>query len=300
MPKGVKSLLESENMQETTQFVFYGKVKLVLRAFYPEKIDYLPQYDALEVGREKSKLWNFLSSRGKSIDASVQQALQAFMSSLLQNRFVLYCLMKSSKNKKGPTNREIAAHWATHESECGLSVDWAEAHERCWGCGYECKLEQCHIIPNSRGGSNQPENLVLLCKRCHRQAPNISDPRYMWIWLRANASGMYDSAHLARATFEFYVMFGRKPFEGMVPEGLEKAMDRVMEIFRSTVVHYGESYRNPVTEACIFARVEELVTGVHPEPQEGSWLDRNFGIFSGNKRQEVFNQADSRCDRDVL
>ncbi len=33
------------------------------------------------------------------------------------------------------TIAEAVDYWSRHQSECGLSVDWAEAHERCWRCG---------------------------------------------------------------------------------------------------------------------------------------------------------------------
>src|SRR5262249_7661154 len=66
------------------------------------------------------------------------------------------------------------------EDECGLGVDWSEAEERCWRCGYKSSLQKCHIVPDSLGGAARPSNLVLLCCRCHREAPNVADPRFMW------------------------------------------------------------------------------------------------------------------------
>lgn len=82
------------------------------------------------------------------------------------------------------THREIVEYWAARESDAGLGVNWSEAETRCWRCGYEGRLERCHIVPSALGGADEPHNLVLLCKRCHREAPNVADPRYMWIWLR--------------------------------------------------------------------------------------------------------------------
>ena len=38
---------------------------------------------------------------------------------------------------------------------------------RCQECGYYKHLEVHHIIPRSKGGSDDPENLVTLCQRCH-------------------------------------------------------------------------------------------------------------------------------------
>lgn len=38
---------------------------------------------------------------------------------------------------------------------------------RCKECGYYKHLEVHHIIPKSKGGSDDEENLVTLCQRCH-------------------------------------------------------------------------------------------------------------------------------------
>lgn len=42
------------------------------------------------------------------------------------------------KNKRKPiktTKKEIVDYWTSKQEETGLSVDWAEADERCWRCG---------------------------------------------------------------------------------------------------------------------------------------------------------------------
>jgi 5-methylcytosine-specific restriction endonuclease McrA len=65
---------------------------------------------------------------------------------------------------------------SAREDECGLGVDWADARNRCWRCGREARLELCHIVPASRDGLRKSSNLVLLCKRCHKEAMNVSDP----------------------------------------------------------------------------------------------------------------------------
>ncbi|MDK3157118.1 HNH endonuclease signature motif containing protein [Kamptonema cortianum] len=186
------------------------------------------------------------------------------------------------------TNREIASYWATQEDECGLAVDWAEAHERCWRCGYKGRLQKCHIIPKSRNGSYSIDNLVLLCRRCHREAPNIGEKRYMWIWLRSNAFPFYNFSLYYRAIVEFEHMFGRRPFEGMGEDAISKARDEVIKIFDSTIVHWGEGRRNPSTLACIFAKIEESLTGLHPTPRSKSWLEDV--IFPPQKR---LNQKDN-------
>lgn len=47
-----------------------------------------------------------------------------------------------SKREPIKTTKEaIISYWAKHQDECGLSVDWAEAGERCWRCGCERSLD---------------------------------------------------------------------------------------------------------------------------------------------------------------
>lgn len=40
-------------------------------------------------------------------------------------------------------------------------------HFRCQECNYYKHLEVHHIIPKSKGGKDNPENLITLCQRCH-------------------------------------------------------------------------------------------------------------------------------------
>ena len=44
-------------------------------------------------------------------------------------------------------------------------------------------LNRCHIIPHSLGGEDKPENLFLLCERCHKKAPDINVPRCFLKWV---------------------------------------------------------------------------------------------------------------------
>lgn len=38
----------------------------------------------------------------------------------------------------------------------------------CFGCGRKSQLTRHHIVPKRSGGGNEPENIVILCRRCHR------------------------------------------------------------------------------------------------------------------------------------
>ena len=78
--------------------------------------------------------------------------------------------------------------------------DWGEPC--CWACGWYKNdradygvaamkdplsswdkanwLERCHIVPHMLGGSNDASNLVLLCKKCHKAAPDTKRSRHMF------------------------------------------------------------------------------------------------------------------------
>jgi hypothetical protein len=127
------------------------------------------------------------------------------------------------------THEDIVEYWSARETECGLGVDWAEAHERCWPCGYKAGLDRCHIIPESLDGRNDPSNLVLLCGRWHREAPNVRDARFMWIWLRASCAPFYDTYRATRGVQEFERIFGREPFGG--PEFKDTERERAQTCF---------------------------------------------------------------------
>jgi hypothetical protein len=159
--------------------------------------------------------------------------------------------------------REIVDYWSRRESECGLGIDWAEAHERRWRCGYRSALQRCHVIPSALGGPDDPSNLVLLCGRCHREAPNVQDPRFVWIWLRATCVPFYDLYWTVRGAQEFEKMFQRRPFSGPEFEGIDR--DQVKQLLgkemEKATIHFGEGRLNPATIVCIFARIEERLTG---------------------------------------
>lgn len=55
------------------------------------------------------------------------------------------------------------------------------------------KLYKCHIIPDSLGGKDKPENLFLMCDECHRLSPDTDNPKNFlrWIYRRREESGYF-------------------------------------------------------------------------------------------------------------
>lgn len=153
------------------------------------------------------------------------------------------------------SKKEIVEYWFSIVDECGLSVDASEAHERCWRCGYKQSLERCHIIPNSLGGEDKSSNLVLLCKRCHLENPNIADKEIMWDWLRAYGSPFYDTFWVRQGMKEYEFIYGKSLEEEFVKRGItdiNNFNDILKEQMNETTYHFGHPYLNSATLAGVF------------------------------------------------
>jgi len=156
-------------------------------------------------------------------------------------------------------HRDIVDYWASHQDECGLSVDWAEAEKLCWRCAHKRLLQRCHIVPRALGGTEDPCNLVLLCAQCHSEAPNVNDAEFIWEWLRAHAVPFYGTYWQLRGIREYELMYGEKPFIGIEnpEEALEKCREIGMGIMRKTSTHWGQGKLNPATWAWVYRQVDQ-------------------------------------------
>lgn len=92
---------------------------------------------------------------------------------------------------------EIIAYWLERVYEGDMGVDWCDADARCWRCGtaHSSPLQRCHIIPACEPflGKDEPSNLVLLCARCHAEAPSCTDSSAMWAWIKRTSKPLYDT-----------------------------------------------------------------------------------------------------------
>ena len=105
---------------------------------------------------------------------------------------------KRTRKRGAPSRMKIVGYWLGEGTFDNLFEDEAG----CFACGAEfsaiadvrkvsvearwkaCRLETAHLVPFASGGSNQVSNLVLLCVRCHREAPMIgtsAQPMVDWI-----------------------------------------------------------------------------------------------------------------------
>lgn len=170
-------------------------------------------------------------------------------------------------NKRAPIKTpisEVIAYWEKRVDECGLSVDWAEADSHCWRCGHEKDLERCHIVPDSLGGKDEPSNLVLLCKRCHAEGPNVIDPEIMWDWIKAYGVPFYGSFWFVRGRKEYQFVYGKTisqeladifMYVGIAPdskEAVEVTKSCMQEMCQQASFHFGQPYFNTATLAGLF------------------------------------------------
>ncbi len=159
---------------------------------------------------------------------------------------------------------EIIDYWKKHVDECGLSVDWAEADSHCWRCGCEKDLERCHIVPDSLGGKDEPANLVLLCKRCHAEGPNVTDPEIMWDWIKAYAVPSYETFWSVRGMKEYQFVYHKTISQELTDilacagvasdskETMEMVEECTHEMCRQASFHFAQPYFNTATVAGIF------------------------------------------------
>lgn len=158
--------------------------------------------------------------------------------------------MAKRENIKTKIN-EIVSYWETKVYEGDLSIDFSEAHERCWRCGYEKKLERCHIVPHSLGGKDTPSNFVLLCKRCHIDNPNVSDPEIMWDWLKAYKCVFYDTFWVLQGMIEYQKIYGITFEEELVNRNIDEktSITILKKQFKKASIHFGNPEFNVATIA---------------------------------------------------
>ena len=86
------------------------------------------------------------------------------------------------------THRAIARAWLAT-----FVIDLGEPS--CMACGSIRKkwrdLERAHLVPKALGGTDVPENIVLLCNRCHHDAPDYVDPSFMIEWIKARPANPF-------------------------------------------------------------------------------------------------------------
>lgn len=143
-------------------------------------------------------------------------------------------------------------------------------------------LERAHIIPKSRGGTDDPSNFVLLCSQCHHENPNYAGPRaveFYQLWLDsvpeapdrlwADFLGHSASSELERKEAVFKAFFGegdgasvcQSKLNEMVEAYKTNDRDKIEEhkkVSDDAVMHWGGTGMNFAT---ILSIIKALVEG---------------------------------------
>ena len=78
------------------------------------------------------------------------------------------------KKRKMPSRNAIAAFWSD-------KLDYIDS-ENCFACHWGGGLERCHITARCNGGSDNVDNLHVLCLECHKASEHIEGKEY-FAWL---------------------------------------------------------------------------------------------------------------------
>lgn len=143
-------------------------------------------------------------------------------------------------------------------------MDWAEAEDHCWRCGCERHLQRCHIIPHALGGKDEPSNIVLLCRRCHADGPNVTDPEIMWDWIRSYSVPFYNTFWSLKGMQEYRHIYGSgfmDDFQKIVRASEKKFTEKQIETILQqnfeglkgeASIHFGQPYFNDATMAGLY------------------------------------------------
>lgn len=97
-----------------------------------------------------------------------------------------------SQRRKMPTVATIKRTWARWLIRVGKIKSVAEAdRDFCWVCGFDdgMPMERAHILARSAGGNDTPDNIHMLCGRCHAESEWISGGLYfLWFMADTNAA----------------------------------------------------------------------------------------------------------------
>lgn len=141
--------------------------------------------------------------------------------------------MKKRRDKM-PSRLQIAAAWLKSTDPRDREVVYefgstAEECNQCWRCGGGpgCNgIERCHIVAHCSGGSVDPLNLVLLCRRCHERQPDGMDRETQLKWICRGDS----LAEMEAACESIFTAAGTTSLEFVSTHG-DKSVEVIREMY---------------------------------------------------------------------
>lgn len=136
---------------------------------------------------------------------------------------------------------------------CGFDAVGCDVSAEGWDGWEAAALDRCHLIPRALGGDESPANLVLLCRRCHRDAPNVGDPTYMLRWIAERES------HFAHMWAFIGSVYERAGLRSTIDTFSNAELDQSNRVFRDLLRHWTGSHGGYMTDATLEAAMLESV-----------------------------------------
>lgn len=114
---------------------------------------------------------------------------------------------------------------------CNSKLIKARDNFICQKCGEVNCLEVHHILPLVYGGSNDPTNLITLCKNCHKKAPD--KPDNFFEWLSIPLSPTYNLIYKTMIGHQGYIMM-----EVLDSMGIEFKFEESCLICKADISHF--------------------------------------------------------------
>jgi HNH endonuclease len=137
---------------------------------------------------------------------------------------------------------------------CGWMATDPDLEPRIWQVWDHAMLQRCHLIPHSLGGTDAPDNLVLLCARCHIEAPDVADAEYMLRWIDAHESwGVHLMRELDAAIARHAIT--EREMDEYNSLGIKATLDLHRTVIRRWAVPVGGHFSYATLAACAIKMV---------------------------------------------
>jgi hypothetical protein len=142
---------------------------------------------------------------------------------------------------------------------CGWMATDPEEPPEIWAVWDRAWLQRCHLVPDALGGLDAPRNLVLLCPRCHVEAPDVGDPGYMLRWIDAHESwGNHFMRELQAAIDRHEVR--EHELEATIALGITPLLN-VDKVMRTWAIPVGGKFSYATLAACAIQTVRRALAG---------------------------------------
>lgn len=168
--------------------------------------------------------------------------------------------------------------------------DWLCKDEvECIVCGAVKHLEKCHLIPKGLGGSETPDNLVMLCHEHHRQAPNTSISKDIMLnWIEREAKKFSKTRGLGmsnelwdrfeKSGVKFLRKVGDRLEKQLTLEDVTSIMDFLSEKTMTVPSHSKYNYKETLVNTMEFLNtsdnyLDEFVKDLIENTDWGNWIE---------------------------